>query len=55
MLFGGFFYYWFYKATKDVAMLQQILNHFHPEITLRYIGITDEETNNVLKRFSVFS
>ncbi|MFK2827135.1 tyrosine-type recombinase/integrase [Bacillus sp. B190/17] len=48
------FGYWFYKATKDVAMLQQILNHSHPEITLRYIGITDEETNNVLKRFSVF-
>ena len=46
---------WFYKATKDVAMLQQILNHSHLEITLRCIGITDEETNNVLKRFSVFS
>lgn len=48
------FGYWFYKATKDVAMLQQILNHSHPEITLRYIGITEEETNNILKTFSVF-
>ena len=48
------FGYWFYKATKDVAMLQQILNHSHPSITLRYIGITEEETRNVLKRFSVF-
>jgi integrase len=45
---------WFYKATKDVAMLQGILNHSHPSITLRYIGITEEETNNVLKTFSVF-
>jgi integrase len=48
------FGYWFYKATKDVAMLQEILNHSHPQITLRYIGITEEEKNNVLKHFSVF-
>lgn len=49
------FGYWFYKATKDVAMLQGILNHSHPSITLRYIGITEEETTNVLKTFSVFN
>jgi len=48
------FGYWFYKATKDVAMLQGILNHSHPSITLRYIGITEEETQNTLKGFSVF-
>ncbi|EJL1640131.1 site-specific tyrosine recombinase XerC [Mycobacteroides abscessus subsp. abscessus] len=48
------FGYWFYKATKDIAMLQDILNHSHPSITLRYIGITEEETKNVLKTFSVF-
>lgn len=48
------FGYHFYRATKDVAMLQRILNHSHPEITLRYIGITDEETNDVLNSFSVF-
>ncbi|MEC2055139.1 tyrosine-type recombinase/integrase [Peribacillus psychrosaccharolyticus] len=49
------FGYWFYKATKDIAMLQRILHHSHPSVTLRYIGITEEETNNVLKKFSVFS
>lgn len=48
------FGYWFYKQTHDVAMLQGILNHSHPSITLRYIGITDEETENALKNFSVF-
>ena len=48
------FGYWFYKQTRDIAMLQGILNHSHPAITLRYIGITEEETNNVLKTFSVF-
>ncbi|MDQ0975888.1 integrase [Neobacillus niacini] len=49
------FGYWFYKQTKDVAMLQEILNHSHPSITLRYIGITGEEIKNVLKSFSVFN
>jgi integrase len=48
------FGYWFYKATKDVVMLQGILNHSNPSVTLRYIGITQEETKEVLKRFSVF-
>lgn len=45
------FGYWYYKQTKDVAKLQLILNHSHPEITLRYIGITDEEIENSLTNF----
>lgn len=45
------FGYWYYKQTKDIATLQQILNHSHPEITLRYIGITDEEIENSLSTF----
>lgn len=45
------FGYWFYKQTKDVAKLQQILNHTHPEITLRYIGITAEEIEEDLNNF----
>ncbi|MEC0117360.1 tyrosine-type recombinase/integrase [Bacillus cereus] len=45
------FGYWFYKQTRDVAKLQQILNHTHPEITLRYIGITAEEIEEDLNNF----
>lgn len=45
------FGYWFYKQTKDVAKLQTILNHSHPEITLRYIGIRDEEIEADLQNF----
>ncbi|MEX6700193.1 tyrosine-type recombinase/integrase [Peribacillus frigoritolerans] len=45
------FGYWYYKQTKDIATLQQILNHSHPEITLGYIGITDEEIENSLNNF----
>lgn len=45
------FGYWHYKQFKDVAQLQMILNHAHPEITLRYIGITAEEIENNLSNF----
>lgn len=45
------FGYWHYKQFRDVAQLQMILNHAHPEITLRYIGITDEEIENNLSSF----
>jgi len=36
------FGYWFYKQTKDVAMLQEILNYSTPQIKLRYIGISEK-------------
>lgn len=45
------FGYWHYKQFKDIAELQKILNHTHPEVTLRYIGITDEGIENNLKNF----
>ncbi|MFB7637391.1 tyrosine-type recombinase/integrase [Peribacillus butanolivorans] len=48
------FGYWFYKASQDFAMLQQILHHSHPFV-LRLYRITEEETHNVLKHFSVFT
>lgn len=37
------FGYHFYKKFKDIALLQKILNHSHPSITLRYIGIEQED------------
>jgi integrase len=47
------FGYWHYKQFKDVAELQEILNHSHPQITLRYIGITKEQIQNNLKQFEL--
>ena len=41
------------KQTKDVAMLQDILNHSTPQITLKYIGINKEEKDNVLDKFYI--
>lgn len=39
--------------TKDVAMLQEILNHSTPQITLKYIGINKEEKDNVLDNLHI--
>jgi site-specific recombinase XerD len=41
------FGYWAYKQGIDVTLLQQIFNHSAPSITLRYIGITQDDINNV--------
>jgi integrase len=37
--------YHHYKQFKDIAVLQQMLNHSDPKITLRYIGITQDNLN----------
>ncbi|MGG0184864.1 tyrosine-type recombinase/integrase [Bacillus rhizoplanae] len=47
------FGYWHYKAFMNVAKLQAILNHSHPEITLTYIGITKEEIESDLEEFVI--
>ncbi|EDZ56966.1 integrase [Bacillus cereus H3081.97] len=47
------FGYWMYKQTKDVALLQELLNHSKPQVTLRYIGISKEEKDNVLDTFKL--
>lgn len=38
--------YHHYKQFNDIALLQKILNHSSPSITLRYIGI-DQETIDI--------
>ena len=46
------FGYHFYKKTKDIALLQNILNHSSPKITLRYIGLTQDLIDKSLLNFS---
>ena len=36
------FGYSYYQQTKDIALLMYLFNHSKEEITLRYIGITDD-------------
>ena len=45
------FGYHFYKKTQDVALLMTILNHSDPSITLRYIGVQQDNVNKSLKNF----
>lgn len=48
------FGYHYYKKTKDVALLQTIFNHSSPSITLRYIGIVQDDINKAYKDFRFF-
>lgn len=41
------FGYWAYKAGHDITRIQQLLNHSAPSVTLRYIGITKDELDEV--------
>lgn len=45
------FGYHHYKKFKDVAMLQKIFNHSSPAITLRYIGIDQEQIDESYNNF----
>ena len=45
------FGYHFYKQYKDVVMLQKIFNHSNPAITLRYIGIEQDEVYKSYENF----
>ena len=47
------FGYFFYKKFNDVALLQKILNHSSPAITLRYIGIAQEEIDLSYNNFEL--
>lgn len=47
------FGYHFYKKHKDIALLQKIFNHSAPSVTLRYIGIEQDEIDDALRNFSL--
>lgn len=43
------FGYWHYKYNNDIRMLMMIFNHSEEAVTLRYIGITEEEKKESMK------
>ena len=45
------FGYHFYQSTKDIGLLQNILNHSNPQVTLRYIGISQDIIDYSLLNF----
>lgn len=44
------FGYWAHKAGVDIATLQRVFNHSHPNITQRYLGITQDDIDDVYDR-----
>lgn len=49
------FGYFFYKETKDIGTLMKILNHSSQSITLRYIGVEEEQVKESMASFRVFN
>lgn len=47
------FGYHHYQQFKDVAILQEILNHSAPSVTLRYIGINDDVKDRTIAEFAL--
>lgn len=47
------FGYHYYKKYKDVATLMEMFNHASPAITLRYIGIRQEQLDLTMANFSL--
>ena len=47
------FGYHHYQQFHDVAILQYLLNHSSPSITLKYIGITQDNVENTLQQFEL--
>ena len=45
------FGYHHYKKFKDIAILQKIFNHSNPTITLRYIGIEQDQIDESYNNF----
>lgn len=46
--------YHYYKQTKDVVTLKMIFNHSSIDVTLLYIGVTQDIINKQLKDFKLF-
>lgn len=47
------FGYHMYQKTKDITLVQNMLNHSDKSITMRYIGMDQDMMNNAMKRFGL--
>ena len=49
-----FGYFLYMQSKNNIAMLMEILNHSSENITLRYLGITQEKSNKAMKKMRYF-
>lgn len=42
-----------YEKTRNIALIMQAFNHSSPQITLRYIGIEEEDINRLYEEFEI--
>jgi integrase len=47
------FGYHFYKRYGDASFLQELFNHSSQSVTLKYIGVLEEETSSAMEEFSL--
>lgn len=47
-----FGYHMYIHANKDITIVQKFLNHSSPSVTLRYIGITQDNMDDLIDSFS---
>ena len=45
-------YHLYYSSGKDIALVMKILGHTHESITLKYIGVTTEDTVKQMRKLS---
>lgn len=47
------FGYHMYQKTKDITLVQRLLNHSDKSITMRYIGMDQDMMNDAMNRFGL--
>lgn len=50
-----FGYHFYYATGKDVMLLMYIFGHTDPNVTLRYIGVTNSTAFAAMKKFSIMN
>lgn len=45
--------YTVYKKTKDIGLVMKALNHSNPIVTLKYIGIEEEDIKEIFKKYEI--
>lgn len=46
------FGYWLYKDTKDAVAIKELLNHSDISVTKRYIGVTQDSKDSLVRNLS---